>query len=135
MKIQKFRNFETEGNSFGEKFIAWFASSTNGIKKLFVKDEICIGETCINEEQLKEILAGQKNVSANNNENNEEDTDEVIEEDLVIEEDEEDGTIEESAPEEIIPAEEEELNEPEEIINQEQENTNEENHQNDQSSN
>ena len=135
LKLSDIQDFEDEDSDFGGKLVAWFASSTNGIKKLFVKDEICIGETCINEEQLKEILAGQKNVSANNNENNEEDTDEVIEEDLVIEEDEEDGTIEESAPEEIIPAEEEELNEPEEIINQEQENTNEENHQNDQSSN
>ncbi len=137
IKLNDIQNFEDEDSVFGDKLVTWFASSTNGIKKLFVKDEICIGETCINEEQLKEILAGQKNVSGNNNENNQEDTDtdEVMEEDLVIEEGEEDGTIEESAPEEIIPAEEEELNEPEEIINQENEQTNEENHQNDQSSN
>lgn len=140
IKLRDINDFENEGNSFGEKLIAWFASSTNGIKKLFVKDTICIGDydTCISKADLEILKVLIKEKALNNVVKDtpipEGGSSDSVDEDTAVEEDPGDVTIEESAPEEIMPAEEN-INESEEIINQEQENTNEENHQDDQSSN
>lgn len=46
-----------------DSFIAWFADASNGIKELFVDKvktkELCIGNTCVTEEQLKTLLSTQ----------------------------------------------------------------------------
>ena len=127
LKLNGIQDFADEDNSFGNKLRDWFGSSTNGIRNLFVKDTVCIGETCINEEQLKALI---ENMDLNTgNENQDNDTqEEDAEENTEVEEDDEDVTIEESNLEEEIIIEEENTNdEPEEIINQENEQTNEEN--------
>lgn len=59
-------------DSFAGKFFSnifarittWLADAANGIQSLYAntfraKDQICIGDTCVNEEQLKALLAGQ----------------------------------------------------------------------------
>ena len=126
IRLHDIEDFKEEGNSFGDKLREWLGSSSNGIRSLFVKDTICIGETCIDEDQLKALIQG---ASGNNNEPEPETGGENEEEsewdDIVVEEEEGDDIIEEPNLEEVII--EEESNEPEEIINQEQENTNEEN--------
>ncbi len=61
-----------QSESFAERFMggifarmtAWFADAANGIQSMYAntfhaKDEICIGDTCVNEDQLKALLAGQ----------------------------------------------------------------------------
>ena len=101
LKLKDISDFENENdNSFVAKLRNWFGNSANGIKKLFVKEEICIGETCINEEQLKAlILNNQSNNVIENNEENipipEEESDENIDENPAVEEGTEDVIIEE----------------------------------------
>lgn len=75
IKLKDIEDLTNENeNSFVVKLRNWFASSSNGIKSLFVKDMVCIGETCINEEQLKAlILYNQGNTVIENN-NQEENT-------------------------------------------------------------
>jgi hypothetical protein len=90
LKLNDIQDFEDEGSNFGGKLREWFGSSTNGIRSLFVKDTICIGETCINEDQLKALI---QNVGVNTGNSNTED--EIIEENEVVEEQTEDVIIEE----------------------------------------
>src|SRR3989344_5990505 len=59
------QNFATAffSNLFA-KVTAWLADAANGIGDVFArafhaKDEICIGDTCVNEDQLKALLAAQ----------------------------------------------------------------------------
>lgn len=40
-----------------DEILTWLEDKVLTVRKLFVKDEICIGNTCVNEEQLKQLLA------------------------------------------------------------------------------
>ena len=48
-------------SSFKDNLIAWFADASNGITKLFVKevhtDKLCVGSTCVSEEQFLALVA------------------------------------------------------------------------------
>ena len=66
---------DADGNTtfagrFFERLVAWFADAANGITKFFASevhtDTLCIGETCVTESELKELLAHKSaNVSPN----------------------------------------------------------------------
>ncbi|MBP9715220.1 MAG: tail fiber domain-containing protein [Candidatus Pacebacteria bacterium] len=107
LKLKDITDFENEDdNSFVNKLRDWFASSTNGIKSLFVKDEICIGdgETCITQEDLKilKVLIEKEKASNPNNqgnnvvENNNQEDDTTIPEDLPAQAGESDENIDEN---------------------------------------
>ena len=59
LKITDIDNMETP-NTWRDALIAWFESTTNGIRKLFVgevhTDTLCIGQTCVTELQLQQLL-------------------------------------------------------------------------------
>jgi hypothetical protein len=50
-------------NTWRDALIAWFESSTNGIQKIFTKevqtDKLCVGQTCVTESQLQQLLQAQ----------------------------------------------------------------------------
>lgn len=60
LTIQDIENLATGDSEFGTMLRDWFADATNGIQKLFVKevqtDRLCVGERCITEDQLGQIL-------------------------------------------------------------------------------
>lgn len=50
-------------NTWRDALVAWFESSTNGIQKIFTKevqtDKLCVGQTCVTESQLQQLLQNQ----------------------------------------------------------------------------
>jgi hypothetical protein len=50
-------------NTWRDALVAWFESSTNGIQKIFTKevqtDKLCVGQTCVTESQLQQLLQAQ----------------------------------------------------------------------------
>ncbi len=50
-------------NTWRDALIAWFGNVSNGITKLFVKevhtDTLCVGQTCVTEVQLQQLLQNQ----------------------------------------------------------------------------
>ncbi len=50
----------TRENTWRDSLIAWFGNITNGIQKLFAKEvhteTLCVGETCLTETQVQQIL-------------------------------------------------------------------------------
>jgi len=67
LEIKDIQNFEQEGNSFGDKLRAWLGNVGNGIQKIFAKEVrtevLCVGNTCVNENQLKALLNGSNNTT------------------------------------------------------------------------
>lgn len=65
LKITDIGNTETP-NTWRDALIAWFESTTNGIRKLFVgevhTDTLCIGQTCVTESQLQQLLQNNQQV-------------------------------------------------------------------------
>jgi hypothetical protein len=64
LKITNIENFATaENKTFLNNLIAWFADATNGIGRLFAgevhTDTLCVGETCVTETQLQQLLNAQ----------------------------------------------------------------------------
>jgi hypothetical protein len=50
-------------NSWRDAITAWLGDITNGIQKIFAKeiqtDKLCVGETCVTESQLQQLLQNQ----------------------------------------------------------------------------
>ena len=57
----------THTNIWRDSLIAWFGNTANGITKLFVgevhADTLCVGQTCVTESQLQQLLQSQ-NISS-----------------------------------------------------------------------
>jgi len=112
LKINEVLNFDQVDNSFGAKLVAWFGNVENGIQSIFAKevhtDKLCVGETCVTEEQLIELLGNQNNSNSNAEpivgETVEENTDnnEDLEEDVIIEEEIQEEVITEQTQEEPV---------------------------------
>jgi hypothetical protein len=53
----------TRANTWRDSLIAWFGNVENGITKLFAHevhtDTLCVGQTCVTESQLQQLLQGQ----------------------------------------------------------------------------
>jgi hypothetical protein len=47
-------------NTWRDSLIAWFENASNGIQRMFIKevhtDMLCVGQTCLNEAQVQQIL-------------------------------------------------------------------------------
>ena len=57
LRVESVFDFDSvEENSFAQRLRDWFASRDNGIRTIFVRDMLCIGETCIDESTLKSLL-------------------------------------------------------------------------------
>ncbi len=54
---------QTTDESIFSSILNWLADKILAVKKIIVHDEICVGNTCVNEEQLKELL--EKNQISN----------------------------------------------------------------------
>ncbi len=65
LKITDIDNTETP-NTWRDALIGWFGSAANGIRKLFVgevhTDTLCIGQTCVTESQLQQLLQNNQQV-------------------------------------------------------------------------
>ncbi len=64
-KITDINNTDTP-NTWRDALIGWFENATNGIRKLFVgevhTDTLCIGQTCVTESQLQQLLQNNQQV-------------------------------------------------------------------------
>jgi hypothetical protein len=63
MVVSALKNIASVSGTFKSALVAWFSNSTNEIDSLFARtfhahDEVCIGSTCLNEAQLRLLLAG-----------------------------------------------------------------------------
>lgn len=47
---------ENADNGIFEQILSWLEDKILSVKKLFIQDELCIGDTCVSETQLKELL-------------------------------------------------------------------------------
>jgi hypothetical protein len=73
LQIEDIENINsTDATSFWGKVLAWFGDASNGIKAFIAdtvkaRNDICIGETCINEAQLEQLMqnAGMLNQDQN----------------------------------------------------------------------
>jgi hypothetical protein len=57
-------NIIEKPNTWRDSLIAWFANTANGITEfiagtLRAKDQLCVGQTCVTESQLQQLLNGQ----------------------------------------------------------------------------
>ncbi len=68
LKVEGIANLDTN-SSFVSLFKTWLSDTSNGITKLFAKevqtDKLCIGQTCVTEDQLQLLLQAQ-NIQNNN---------------------------------------------------------------------
>jgi len=134
----KFENFidleNTSSSGLRSKINTFLSSATNGIEKIFTKkifvEVLCIKDTCIDEEQLIELLNGQNIEETPNNEeemveetdsdtidetNSDESSeiqDDTQEEENSVQEDEEMPAEEDLNEEEDIPVEQEDASDP-----------------------
>lgn len=62
MVVSALKNIASVSGAFKSALVAWLSNSANGIDSLFARtfhahDEVCIGSTCLNEAQLRLLLA------------------------------------------------------------------------------
>ena len=43
-------------NSWRESLVSWFASASNGIRSLVVKDKVCVDDQCLTNDDIRELL-------------------------------------------------------------------------------
>jgi hypothetical protein len=73
LQIEDIENINsTDDTSFWGKVLAWFADASNGIKAFIAdtvkaRNDICIGETCINEAQLEQLMQNAGMLNQNQN--------------------------------------------------------------------
>ena len=68
LHITELSNMERP-NTWRDSLIAWFESTTNGIRSLVVHDKICVDDQCLTKDDIK-VLLEIKNANVGTSQNN-----------------------------------------------------------------